>query len=137
MWAFNPSIPSIKREMPSRYRLEGFECRDCGFRSLPPRQVCPRCGSRNVSRVRLPRRGRVLQHTVVRSAPRGYEFYTPYALALIELEDGTRLFSQLTDVDPEEVTQGMEVEAALRKVRVGGHGGPVAYGLKFRPVLKR
>lgn len=137
MWAYIPSIPPIKREIPHRYRLEGVECEECGHRTLPSRRVCPRCGSRKLKKVTLPRRGRVLYHTTLHAAPRGYEFYEPYVLALVELEDGTKIFTQLTDVKPEQVSPGMEVEAVLRKVRVGGEGGPIAYGLKFRPTLKR
>ncbi|HDM92065.1 MAG TPA: Zn-ribbon domain-containing OB-fold protein [Candidatus Korarchaeota archaeon] len=137
MWALIPSIPSIKREMPYRYRLEGVECEECGYRTLPSRMVCPRCGSRKMKRILLPRKGRVLYHTTLHATPRGYEFYEPYVLALVELDDGTRVFTQLTDVDPAQVSPGMEVEVVLRKVRVGGEGGPIAYGLKFRPRLKR
>ena len=36
----------IWREMPQRYRLEAAECKGCGKRYYPPRQVCPECGGR-------------------------------------------------------------------------------------------
>ena len=47
-----------------------------------------------------PREGEVITWTVINSAPIGFEKYTPYMVALIELEDGLRLISQLVDADP-------------------------------------
>ncbi len=135
MWAYWQSVPAHWRELPARYRLEGGRCKDCGHKTLPEEGVCPVCGSRNIERVALPRRGRVINYSVIWNAPRGYEYYTPYVVALIELEDGTRVFSQLTDVHPEEVKEGMEVEMVIRKTRVSGESGLIAYSYKFRPVL--
>ncbi len=136
MWAYWLSVPEHWREIPARYRLEGGECQDCGYRMIPKREVCPKCGSKNVKQVSLPRKGKVVEYTKVWNPPRGYEYYTPYVMALVELEDGTRLMAQLTDVDPDDVKPGMEVEMVLRKVRVSGESGIIAYGYKFRPVLK-
>ncbi len=136
MWAYWQSVPAHWRELPARYRLEGGRCRDCGHKTLPEEKVCPACGSKNIEKVALPRRGKVVNYSVIWNAPRGYEYYTPYVVALIELDDGTRVFSQLTDVHPEEVEEGMEVEMVIRKTRVSGESGLIAYSYKFRPVLK-
>ncbi len=136
MWAYWQSVPAHWRELPARYRLEGGRCKDCGHKTLPEEKVCPVCGSKNIERIALPRRGKVINYSVIWNAPRGYEYYTPYVVALIELEDGTRVFSQLTDVHPEEVKEGMEVEMVIRKTRVSGESGLIAYSYKFRPVLR-
>lgn len=135
MWAYWQSVPAHWREIPARYRLEGVRCKDCGHVTIPDGKVCPACGSRNIERIKLPRKGKVLNYSVIWNAPRGYEYYTPYVVALIELEDGTRIFSQLTDVNPEEVKEGMEVEMVIRKTRVSGESGLIAYSYKFRPLL--
>lgn len=135
MWAYWQSVPAHWREIPARYRLEGGKCKDCGYATLPDEKICPACGSRNIERIMLPRRGRVINYSVIWNAPRGYEYYTPYVVALIELEDGTRIFSQLTDVHPEEVKEGIEVEMVIRKIRVSGESGLIAYSYKFRPIL--
>jgi uncharacterized OB-fold protein len=137
MWAYWLSVPAHWRELPARYRLEGGLCRSCGHTMLPKGEVCPICGSKDIVTKQLPRRGKVISYSVIWNAPRGYEYYTPYIVALIELEDGTRLMSQLTDVEPSQVTEGMEVEMVLRKVRVSGESGIIAYAYKFRPLLKK
>jgi len=83
---------------------------------------------------KLPETGRVLSYTVIRYAPRGFERQVPYVVALIELDNGTKLISQLTDVKPEDVKCGMRVEAVFRKLREQGPSGIIEYGIKFRPL---
>ena len=130
------SVPSYWRSRSRRYMLIGGKCNDCGHKFFPFRRTCPKCGSRSISEEKLPRRGKVLSYTVVHNPPRGYEYYTPYVIALVELENGAKVLTQLTDVDPEEVKEGMEVEMSLRILRVCGESGFIAYGYKFRPVVR-
>jgi uncharacterized OB-fold protein len=59
----------------------------------------------------------------------------PFVLGVIELEDGSRLTTQITDVMPGEVTIGMPVEAVFRKVSEDGDSGIIQYAIKFRPVF--
>ena len=46
------------------------------------------------------------------------------------------ILAQLTDIDPEEIDFGMEVEMVTRKIREFGEDGIILYGYKFRPLLK-
>jgi len=116
----------------SRYRLVGSKCVNCGEVSYPPRLTCFKCGS-EMAEYQLPRRGKVLYHTVVKSLPERYNRYGAYHVAIVELEDGTRVFGLLTDVDNPE--KGMEVEAVLRRLYTYGVNGKIIYGVKFRPVI--
>ena len=131
------SVPRYWRERIPYYRLEGIECAKCGRRSYPPAPVCPHCGSSEVRRVELPRTGRLLSYTVVYSVPEGFREYAPIILGLVELDDGTRLVSQLTDTSPEELEDDMRVEAVLRRAQVDGEYGLIYYALKFRPIRPR
>ena len=110
-------------------------CVNCGSIFFPRRHVCIKCGSRELGEVKLSERGRVVSHTVVRNPPKDYEKYVPYIVALIQLEDGVRILSQVVDCDPEEVHAGMEVEATFRRVREDGPSGIIEYGYKFRPLI--
>ncbi|RLG48891.1 MAG: transcriptional regulator [Thermoproteota archaeon] len=134
MWSYRVSPVVFWRRRASLYRLEGSRCSSCGHVTISRRVKCPRCGG-DMEPCSLPQRGRVISFTVVNTPPRGFEYYTPYVLALVELDGGGRVLAQLTDVDPSEVEQGMEVEAVVRRVRVSGKGGIIVYGYKFRPVL--
>jgi len=57
----------------------------------------------------------------------------PYVLAIIEMEEGCRLTSQVIDVEPSKVKIGMRVESAFRKLGQDGESGIIHYGYKFRP----
>lgn len=132
------SVPRYWREIKYHYRLIGSECPRCYRRFYPPKIVCPICGFKGLREVSLPRRGRVLSYTIIRVPPKGFEKYAPYPVAIIELEDGTRVIAQLTDVKSfDDIKIGMEVEAVFRKYREVGHEGIIEYGIKFRPLLKR
>jgi uncharacterized OB-fold protein len=129
------SIPRYWREIKPRYRLLGKECTKCGGKYFPARTVCS-CGSKEFKDYKLSENGKVVTWTVIRNPPIGYEAYRPYVVALIELEDGLRILSQVVDVNPEEVIAGLAVEAVFRKVKEDGKTGIIQYGYKFRPVVK-
>jgi uncharacterized OB-fold protein len=129
------SVPRYWRNEVPRYRLVGEECAQCGNKYFPARPVCS-CGSTEFKAYSLAKKGEVVTWTVINNAPIGFEKYTPYMVALIELEDGLRLISQLVDAEPEEVSAGMKVEACFRKVKEDGKTGILQYGYKFRPVVE-
>jgi uncharacterized OB-fold protein len=130
------SVPRYWREAVPRYRLLGKECVGCGSKFFPARPVCTRCGSTEFKDYKLAEAGEVVTWAVVRNAPLGFERYVPYVVALIELDDGMRLLSQVVDVDPGDVKAGMRVEAVFRKVKEDGANGIIQYGYKFRPVVE-
>ena len=123
------------RHFKEKYRLIGGKCEN-GHLMFPKREVCPVCGSRNIEEYEFSGKGKVLSWTVVRNPPSGFEYYRPYPIALVQLEEGPVVLAQLTDVDPEEIDFGMEVEMVTRKVREFGEDGIILYGYKFRPPLK-
>ena len=130
------AIPRFWREIPSRYNLYGSRCGNCGALDFPPRTVCPRCGRKSVGkmqRIKLKGKGTVVSYTVIHDAPEQFELMKPYVLAIIEMEEGCRLTSQIIDVDAAQVKIGMPVEAAFRKLGQEGESGIIHYGYKFRP----
>ena len=130
------SVPRYWREIKYRYRLIGEMCANCGAVFFPRRAVCPRCGSREFEECKLSEKGSVVSWTTIRNPPKDYEKYAPYVVALIQLDDGVRILSQVVDVEPEEMKTGMRVEAAFRRVREDGSSGIIEYGCKFRPVIE-
>ena len=131
--------PRFWREIQSRYNLLGTKCGNCGALDFPPRTVCPKCGRKSVGKMtkqKLSGRGTVISYTVVHDAPSSFDLLKPYVLAVIELEEGARLTSQIIDVDPGEVKVGTQVEAAFRRLGQEGEAGIIQYGYKFRPVQK-
>ncbi len=118
-----------------RYRLMGEECPNCSVKIFPPRDVCPACMAPAKELFALTGVGEVFSYTTVYHPPAGYEFNAPYVVALIKLDEGPVLTAQLTDVEPEDVSIGMPVEAVTRKLRSDGDEGMIVYGYKFRPIM--
>ena len=128
------SVPRYWRERKYLYRLIGSECKKCGRRYFPPRKVCLHCKSTEMREVKLPETGRILTYSIVYVSPRGFEKYVPYIIAIVELDDGTRVFTQLTDIKPEDVKVGMRVIATFRRIREQSKDGIIEYGVKFKPI---
>jgi uncharacterized OB-fold protein len=77
--------------------------------------------------------GRVITHTVIRTASDQYDQLTPYVLGIIELDEGPRLTAQIV-CEPNEVYIGMPVRKVFRRIASEGASGPLYYGTKFVPV---
>lgn len=124
------------REYPARYRLEASRFTKSGKTYYPKRIVDPVTGDTEQETVRLPMDGTVVTYTVIRIAPSQWGDIAPYALAIVELTDGTRVMAQVTDCDPEEVQIGMAVHLEFRRIQNEGASGVISYGHKFVPQWK-
>ena len=80
--------------------------------------------------------GTIYTFSIVRQAPDDFKRQMPYVIAQVELDEGTRLTTQIVNVNPEDVEIGMRVRACFRKIKEFGHGGIIVYGYKFEPVMK-
>ena len=121
------------REYPQRYRMEAVRFKKSGKTYFPPRQVDPTNGDTEFEKVVLPETGKVVTYTVIRVAPAQWSDLSPYAIAVVELTDGTRVMGQMTDVDVEKVRIGMEVRTEFRRIQTEGSHGVLSYGYKFVP----
>jgi hypothetical protein len=72
-------------------KLMGGKCRKCGKIHLPPRPLCDNCFSREFEWVELPQKGRLLTYTVIYVAPTQFQGMTPYAVGIVELENGIKI----------------------------------------------
>lgn len=131
------SIPSYLGSIEERYRLMASRCTSCKRLHFPPRHVCLSCGGREFDREPLSGKGEVYAHTIIGRGSSPTEFKEQqdligdYAVALVQLKEGPRIVSQLTDCDPEEVKIGLPVESVVRKIY--RQEGVARYGYKFRP----
>lgn len=92
-------------------RLLFQRCPRCRHAQFYPRAVCTRCGE-TPAWESASGRGTVYTFTIVRQmGARPFRERLPYAVAMIELEEGVRMMSNITDCDVGEVHVGMEVEA--------------------------
>lgn len=87
-------------------------CASCGVLRHPPRPACPECQSFEWDTVESSGRGTVFSFVVVHH-PQVPAFDYPLPIAVIELEEGTRLVADLIGVDPAQVHIGMPVVAEM------------------------
>jgi len=91
-------------------------CEDCGHVQLYFRDRCLACRG-PVTNVPASGRGTVYSFTVIRqNYSRPFRDWIPYVVALVDLEEGPRLMTNLVDVDPESVQVGMAVQARFEAV---------------------
>jgi len=127
------SVARYWRKIPQRYNLIGTKCENCGRIFFPPRPVCPYCRrDGKMKEVELSGKGKVLTYSVIHSPSEQYAEFKPYVLAIIELNEGSRLTTHLV-CDPEEVYIGMPVHSVFRIIDKEGENGVIHYGTKFVP----
>ena len=128
-------LPAIWRNIPERYNLMGSRCATCGTVYFPSMKICQRC--RRTGKLedhQLLGQGEVYSYSTVDVPPEGFEFETPYVIALIKLVEGPIVTAQIVDCRPDRVKEGMKVEIAFRKISEDGKGGIIHYGYAFRPM---
>jgi uncharacterized OB-fold protein/acyl dehydratase len=91
------------------------ECAGCQALHHPPMVRCPGCGSYELGYRVASGRGR-LYSFVEAHHPQIPAFDYPLTVGLIELEEGTRLLSELIDIDAERIEIGMPLEVAFVEV---------------------
>jgi uncharacterized OB-fold protein len=96
------------------HRLAAPRCRACGTLFLYPRATCPACLSAELDWEQLSGRGRVYTFTVVRQAAHpAFADDVPYVLAIVELDEGPRLLTNVVGCDPGEVRCDQPVEVVF------------------------
>jgi uncharacterized OB-fold protein len=90
------------------------QCGGCSRLHHPPVVRCAECGSYELGYKVSGGKG-IVYSFVEPCHPPLPSFDYPYVVGLVELEEGTRLITNLVDVDPEHVEIGMPVELVFRK----------------------
>jgi len=129
-------LPRHHRMRRTLYRLEGSTCPACSGRFFPPRQVCPACRKDGLRPFAFSGRGTLYSFTRVVQAPRGFGSLAPYSVGMVRLDEGPLITAPLTDVDGVDLAIGTPVEMVTRKVKDATDHGHIAYGYKFRPLVR-
>ncbi len=89
-------------------------CISCGAWRHVPREACADCGSLEWEWARSSGRGKVFTWTVVaRAMHPAFQADVPYAVTVIEMEEGVRLVSTVLDCPPDELRMDMPVEVVF------------------------
>ncbi len=122
--------PRYFREIPQRYRLEAARCKKCGKVYFPPRPFCGECKSKEFETIKLSDKGKIVTFTIVRVGPPNFSQETPYAVAIVEVNDGVRMTMQVADIDVNKVEIGQNIRIVFRRIQDEGKSGLHCYGYK-------
>lgn len=97
-------------------RLEVQRCTVCGRHQLYPRPHCIACRG-PVEWVEASGRGRVYSYTVIRqNFARPFRDLIPYVVALVDLDEGPRLMTNIVDCAPEDVAVDAPVRLKVERI---------------------
>lgn len=112
-----PQVTELNRlfwEGARRHELLVQRCHPCGHMWFPPLPNCTRCLSTDIEWVATSGRGTVFSVIVYHQGwlP-GYKEDLPYDVAIVELEEGVRVISNIVEIEPERIEIGMRVVATF------------------------
>ena len=108
-------IPRIRPESERFWescRLHAMElqrCRACNAFRYYPAPICPRCWSLEADWTPVSGNGVVYSYSWVHRPAPGFRDLVPYAYALVELEEGPVLPTNVVETTPDELRIGMDV----------------------------
>jgi uncharacterized protein len=88
-------------------------CDECAHAYFPPRPFCPKCASRKVSWIKASGRARLYSYVIHHRPAPG--FTPPYSIAVVELEEGPRLMTNIVECPqtPEALQLDMPLEVTF------------------------
>ncbi len=131
---YNKPLPYVHEENrpfwegARRHELCLQKCQDCGKFRFYPRSICPHCFSYNTEWTKVSGKGKIYSFTVAhRAILPAFRQDVPYSIAIIELEEGVRMMSNIVECRNEDLSIDMPVEVVFDDVT------PEITLPKFRP----
>lgn len=113
-----PAITPINKEFWAAAKaavLKVPHCPACGKLFFPPRALCPFCLHEPIEWVKVCGKGKVYSYTIVhRASSPGFQREVPYVFAIVELQEGLRITSNVINCPPGVVRVGMPVQVVFQ-----------------------
>jgi uncharacterized OB-fold protein len=90
-------------------KLMAGKCTRCGKIHLPPRPLCDNCFSQQFEWLEISGQGKLLTYSVIHIAPQQFQALAPYAVGIVELENGLRIPGMIQGATEEQLKIGMEL----------------------------
>ncbi|MEE9540988.1 MAG: OB-fold domain-containing protein, partial [Candidatus Thorarchaeota archaeon] len=94
-----PTIKAYQQNIEER-NFQAYKCVSCGCIIAPPSGTCYGCGETKMEWAKVSGKGNLVSFTVIHIAPDEFQEETPYYVAIVALEEGTRVSARLLGVDP-------------------------------------
>ena len=93
----------------SQQKLKAGRCLKCGKIHLPPRPMCDNCFSQDFEWLQISGKGKLVTYTVIHVAPQQFQVLAPYAVGIVELENGLKIPGMIQGTTQEHLKIGMEL----------------------------
>ena len=116
-------VPAITPDMREFFdgaragRLMLQKCDACGTLRFPAHEICSKCNSTGSKWAQVSGRGEVFSFNIMHQLYHpGFAKEVPYAVVVVELEEGCKFISNLLGVKPHDIRCGMPVEVTFEKL---------------------
>ena len=93
-----------------------MRCASCGAWRMPSRPRCPDCWSTDTGWAKASGRGTLYSFGLMHQKFPGFEAEVPYNYAIVELEEGPRIVTNIVGVPDDEIRVDMPVVAVFDDV---------------------
>lgn len=100
-----------------RHELLIQRCEECGHYRFPPSVLCPKCMSMNTKWTKASGKATVYSWTIFHQLYHpAFEEDIPYNVAIVELEEGPMMHTNIVGCRNEDISIGMPVEVVFEDV---------------------
>lgn len=99
------------------HELRFQKCKDCGHIRWPASMICPECYSQKTEEIVAGGKGKIYTFVVYHTCYHpGFENDLPYVVAIVELEEGPHILTNIIGCNPDEVKCDMPVKVAWEDI---------------------
>ena len=125
MQAPRPIAPHLFDTSGGETRLRAAACDACSRLHFPAGDACPYCGGDACREQLVGRTGILFLHTAIASRPPGYRGELPFGFGVVELPEGLRVVTRLTEADPTRLRQGQAMRLVVTPLHTDDDGTPI------------
>jgi uncharacterized OB-fold protein len=105
--------------------LLGSKCSNCGNVLFPRVDSCTYCATEDPAPVELSTEGTLWSWTAVTAPPPGYEGEVPFGIGIVELPEGVRVITRLTESDPSALYAGQAMACRIVRLHTDAEGNDI------------
>jgi len=100
-----------------KHELHIQKCKDCSKLIMYPKRYCPHCLSENLTWVKSEGKGVIYSYTIVcNNPPTAFLSEVPYVVAVVELDEGVRMATNIVQSDFEDIKCEAPVEVVFEDI---------------------
>jgi uncharacterized OB-fold protein len=90
-------------------KLMAGKCQRCGKIHLPPRPLCDKCFSQEFEWIQVSGICKLLTYTIIHIAPQQFQDLAPYAVGIVQFENGLKLPGMISGATHEQLKIGINL----------------------------